>query len=84
MSEMMKLPSPHLRAHKIVGSGQNSSLRSRACGLLLSWACSAPPSIFSPDSPAHACQAEALTPAEAGFPGLGTMWAPTQLVSECF
>lgn len=42
-----------------------------SCGLLLSRACFAPPSIFSPDSPAHACQDGALTPAVAEVPGFG-------------
>ena len=76
MSEMMKIPSPYFWAHKKCGEVVNiPACVPGSCGLPLSQACFAPPSIFRPDSPAHACQDGALTPAEAGFPALGTMWA---------
>lgn len=73
MSEMMKIPFPPLWAHKKCGEVTKiPAWAPGSCGLPLSRACLAPPSIFSPDSPAHACQDGALTPAEAG----SRVWAP--------
>lgn len=67
---------PPLRTHKMCGEVAGRPARVPGSrGLPLSRACFAPPSISSPDSPAHACQDGALTPAEARFPGSGTTCA---------